>query len=137
MGIFDRPKNYRMRDPQTIHDFFWRLDNCIDCFNDIKFELWLPLIDELLKKDKKRFFKELDFIELQIDRIKADPFAFNHRTLGKLATVISDFGKWCFNKQKKIGMKTSVKKYEIVYGEWEIKINGKVRWYLGKPQYYY
>ena len=126
-----------MSDPQTIHDFFWRFNNCIDCFNGIKLELWLPMIDKLSQKDKKRFIKELDFIELQIVRIKNDSFAFNHRTLGKLATVISDFGKWCFNKQKTIGMKTSVKNYEIVYGEWEIKINGKLRWYLGKPTSYY
>jgi len=73
MGIFDRPKNYRMRDPQTVEDFFWRLNNYIDCFNEIKFDLWLPLIDEISKKDKKRFLKELDFIELQIERIKDDP----------------------------------------------------------------
>ena len=132
MSIFDSPKNYRMRNPETISDFrerFYRLQSIWNLIVELMFE---PIEEHISESEFDQMFNESMFISEQLTRIADDPFAFNHGTLSKLAYRIVDFSRACFRKKEDLGVVTQLHAFEYDALNMTIQLNNENYWDLGR-----
>lgn len=146
MGLFDRPKNYRIRSRDTADSYEERFQRLVKITNIVIDTYHNPLLTELSKKTKKTLNQELDLIKENFEYCRKSVVA-NQQDLNELAKQLRKFIFRVFALYKKefaCVKEKSETEFVIEIDElasatytydaenWMIEINGEDLWYLGR-----
>ena len=123
--------NYRLRNPLSREMFIARLEQMDNIWNELVELMFNPIESSLSDKDHSRMLEKGNFIKEQLELICEDPFSYNNRHLNKLAYIIVDFARWCFNKKTKLSIITHYYDFKFGANRMMIKIDNEDTYYLG------
>ena len=123
--------NYRLRNPLSREMFIARLEQMDNIWNELVQLMFNPIERSLSDKDHSNMLEKGNFIKKQLGLISEDPFSYNNRHLNKLAYIIVDFARWCFDKKTELSIITYYYDFEFDANRMMIKIDDEDTYYLG------
>ena len=150
MGIFDRPKNYRMRSPSTIESYEERLQRLVKIVNIVIEDLHNPLLEKNNPAVEKKINEKLENLKKIFKDCRHSAFV-NHQDLNNLAKRIRSYIFYLIkiyqsddlevetkiDSETEINIKINIDIYKVNTfsydaDRWMIKMNDKDLWYLGR-----
>ena len=146
MGIFDRPKNYRMSKPSTIISYEERYQRLVEIINIVINDIHNPLLNEANPQLKQKINFKLNNLKEEFDHCR-ESFNVNHRNLDGLAKQMRAYIFYILriyqNKHLDVIEKPNSEliieldtyrtcSFSYDAERWIIKINDEDLWYLGR-----
>ena len=146
MGIFDRPKNYRMRRPSTIVSYEERYQRLVEIINIVINDIHNPLLEKENLKLCQKINSKLNNLKDEFERCR-ESFNVNHQDLNDLAKQLRAYIFYIIkiyqDKQIDVTKKPnseliieldnySISSFSYDAERWMIKINDEDLWYLGR-----
>ena len=146
MGIFDKPKNYRISKPSSIIRYEERYQRLVEIINIVIDDIHNPLLAEVTPKLKQKINSELINLKVNVDHCR-ESFDANHADLDGLAKQMRAYIFYILriyqNKHLDVIKKSNSKlcieldiyrtsSFSYDAKKWMIKINDEDLWYLGR-----
>ena len=146
MGIFDRPKNYRMQRYSTIASYEERFQRFIEIINLVIDDLHNPLLNQDDSKREEEINKKLNDLRDDVEHCRKS-YSANHKELNELAFKIKNyiFYLLAIYKDKYPNLIAdsknsylmeidicSISSFSYDAKRWMIEINDEDLWYLGR-----
>ena len=146
MGIFDRPKNYRMRTASTIISYEERFQRLVKIINIVIEDLHNPLLNQNDKSLEKKIESKLDDLREDFEYCRESQNV-NHQNLNELAFKMRSYIFYLLtiykNSYPKVIQKSdseflidydiyTLSSFAYDAERWMIQINDTDVWYLGR-----
>ena len=146
MGIFDRPKNYKIRSQATFISYEERFQRLVKILNIVIDEFHNPLLYESEKNISKSINAKLNNLKDDFEYCRST-FSANHMDLNELAKKLKTYIFYLLKLHKNESLKITeqsdnhhvveidlmdIPSFSYDAKNWMIKVNDEDLWYLGR-----